>query len=96
MEEFGFRLKTEANLEALTEEVTKSSEIEGEVLSRDQVRSSLARRLGVDIGALTPAGRQRRSDKGRCRRLQHKLFVDGNRSGSLRQGARECLCRQRD
>lgn len=57
MEEFGFRLKTEANLEALTEEVTKSSEIEGEVLSRDQVRSSLARRLGVDIGALTPAER---------------------------------------
>jgi Fic family protein len=57
MEEFGFRLRTEANLEALTEEVTKSSEIEGEVLSRDQVRSSLARRLGVDIGALTPAER---------------------------------------
>ncbi|SDF29305.1 Fic family protein [Bradyrhizobium brasilense] len=57
MEELGFKLKTEANLEALTEEVTKSSEIEGEVLSRDQVRSSLARRLGVDIGALTPAER---------------------------------------
>lgn len=57
MEELGLRLKTEANLEALTEEVTKSSEIEGEHLSRDQVRSSLARRLGVDIGALTPAER---------------------------------------
>ena len=57
MEELGFQLKKEANLEALTEEVTKSSEIEGEVLSRDQVRSSLARRLGVDIGALTPAER---------------------------------------
>jgi Fic family protein len=57
MEELGFKLKTDANLEALTEEVTKSSEIEGEVLSRDQVRSSLARRLGVDIGALTPAER---------------------------------------
>lgn len=57
MEELGLRLQTEANLEALTEEVTKSSEIEGEVLSRDQVRSSLARRLGVDIGALTPAER---------------------------------------
>jgi Fic family protein len=57
MEEFGFKLRTEATLEALTEEVTKSSEIEGEVLSRDQVRSSLARRLGVDIGALTPAER---------------------------------------
>src|SRR5258708_21193171 len=57
MEELGFKLKTEANLEALTEEVTKSSEIEGEVLSREQVRSSLARRLGVDIGALTPSER---------------------------------------
>jgi Fic family protein len=57
MEELGFKLKTEANLEALTEEVTKSSEIEGEILSRDQVRSSIARRLGVDIGALTPSER---------------------------------------
>jgi Fic family protein len=57
MEELGFKLKKQANLEALTEEVTKSSEIEGEILNRDQVRSSLARRLGVDIGALTPAER---------------------------------------
>jgi Fic family protein len=57
MEELGFKLKTEANLEALTEEVTQSSKIEGEILNRDQVRSSLARRLGVDIGALTPAER---------------------------------------
>jgi Fic family protein len=57
LEEFGFRLKAEANLETLTEDVTKSSEIEGEVLDRDQVRSSIARRLGVDIGALTPAER---------------------------------------
>ena len=55
MEELGFKTRSEANLEALTEEVTKSSEIEGEVLNRDQVRSSIARRLGVDIGALTPA-----------------------------------------
>jgi Fic family protein len=55
MEELGFKTRSEANLEALTEEVTKSSEIEGEALNRDQVRSSIARRLGVDIGALTPA-----------------------------------------
>ena len=55
MEELGFKTRSEANLEALTEEVTKSSEIEGEILNRDQVRSSIARRLGVDIGALTPA-----------------------------------------
>src|ERR1700760_309316 len=52
MEEFGFRLRAEANLEALTEEVTQTSDIEGEKLSRIQVRSSIARRLGVDIGVL--------------------------------------------
>src|ERR1700736_1343488 len=57
MEELGFKLRTEANLEALMEEVTNSSEIEGEILNRDQVRSSIARRLGVDIGALTPSER---------------------------------------
>lgn len=57
MEALGFSLRAEATLQALTEEVIKSSEIEGEVLDRDQVRSSLARRLGMDIGALTPADR---------------------------------------
>jgi len=57
MEAFGFKMRAEANLETLTEDVIKSSEIEGEVLNRDQVRSSIARRLGVDIGALTPADR---------------------------------------
>ena len=41
----------------LTQDVLKSSEIEGEILDIDQVRSSLARRLGLDIGALTPADR---------------------------------------
>jgi Fic family protein len=57
MEGLGFALRTEASIENLTEEVLKSSEIEGEQLDRDQVRSSIARRLGVDIGALTPADR---------------------------------------
>src|SRR3954469_750900 len=57
MQGLGFSLRGEAVLESLTEEVIKSSEIEGEVLNRDQVRSSIARRLGVDIGALTPADR---------------------------------------
>jgi len=57
MEALGFRLQAEANLESLTEEVLKSSEIEGEILDKDQVRSSIARRLGMDIGALTPADR---------------------------------------
>jgi Fic family protein len=44
-------------LETLTEDVIKTSEIEGERLDGDQVRSSIARRLGIDIGALTPADR---------------------------------------
>ncbi len=57
MEHLGLKLRAEAALQSLTEEVVKSSEIEGEVLNRDQVRSSLARRLGVQIGALTPPDR---------------------------------------
>lgn len=57
MERMGFNLKAEAALQTLTEEVVKSSEIEGEILDRNQVRSSIARRLGMDIGALAPADR---------------------------------------
>jgi Fic family protein len=57
MEGLGFQLRAEAVLQTLTEDVLKSSEIEGEKLDRDQVRSSIARRLGFDIGGLTPADR---------------------------------------
>ncbi|MEO6282757.1 MAG: Fic family protein [Dyadobacter sp.] len=57
MEGLGFSLREEAVLQTLTLDVLKTSEIEGEVLNVDQVRSSLARRLGMDIGALTPADR---------------------------------------
>ena len=57
MEALGFQLRTEAVLESLTQEVIKSSEIEGEVLDKAQVRSSIARRLGLDIGALAPVDR---------------------------------------
>src|SRR6266702_6826582 len=57
MESLGFDLKAEASLQTLTEDVVKSSEIEGEILDRNQVRSSIARRLGIDIGALTPVER---------------------------------------
>lgn len=57
MEALGFDLRAEANLETLTEEVVRSSEIEGEVLDRDQVRSSLARRLGMDLGGMIPTDR---------------------------------------
>ena len=54
MQGYGFDLNIEAHLEALTEEVQKSSEIEGERLDREQVRSSIAQRLHIDIGALAP------------------------------------------
>jgi Fic family protein len=57
MEALGFDLRDEAFLHTLTEDVVKSSEIEGEELDRDQVRSSIARRLGLDIGGLVPADR---------------------------------------
>ena len=57
MEALGFSLRTEAVLETLTSDVIKSSEIEGERLDADQVRSSIARKLGVDIGGLKPADR---------------------------------------
>jgi Fic family protein len=57
MEALGFTLRTEAVLQTLTSDVIKSSEIEGERLDLQQVRSSIARKLGVDIGALKPADR---------------------------------------
>ncbi len=57
MEALGFPLRTEAVLQTLTSDVLKSSEIEGERLDAEQVRSSIARKLGVDIGALKPADR---------------------------------------
>ena len=57
MEALGFKAQQEAVLKSLTEEVVKSSEIEGERLDPSQVRSSIARRLGMDIGGLKPADR---------------------------------------
>jgi Fic family protein len=57
MEALGFRVQEEAVLRTLTEDVLKSSDIEGEQLDADQVRSSVARRLGIDIGGLQPADR---------------------------------------
>jgi len=52
MEALGFNLRAEAVLETLTEEVTKSGAIEGETLDKGQVRSSLARRLGMEVAGL--------------------------------------------
>jgi Fic family protein len=57
MEALGFDLQQEAVLQTLISDVLKSSEIEGEKLDAGQVRSSIARRLGMDIGALKPADR---------------------------------------
>jgi Fic family protein len=57
MEALGFNLRQEAVLQTLTADILKSSEIEGEKLDAEQVRSSIARRLGIDIGALKPADR---------------------------------------
>jgi len=52
MEGLGFDLRQEATLKTLTADVLKTSEIEGERLDPDQVRSSIARHLGMEIGAL--------------------------------------------
>jgi Fic family protein len=57
MEGMGFGLQAEAMLHTITLDVLKSSEIEGEQLDKDQVRSSIARRLGMDIAGLIPADR---------------------------------------
>ena len=57
MEGLGFALQKEAELETLTLDVLKSSEIEGDHLNPEQVRSSIARRLGLDAGGTDPADR---------------------------------------
>ncbi len=57
MEALGFQLREEATLQTLTQDVVKTSEIEGEKLDAAQVRSSLARKMGIDIGALLAVDR---------------------------------------
>ena len=57
MAELGLAQREQATLQVLTQEVIKTSEIEGEQLSLDAVRSSVARKLGMDIGALAPSDR---------------------------------------
>jgi len=58
MESLGFQLRQEANLDALTQDALKTSEIEGQILNPDQVRSSLARRLGLEIAGLKQSDRE--------------------------------------
>jgi Fic family protein len=55
--DIGLGLRDQASLAALTDDVIKTSEIEGEHLNVASVRSSIARRLGVDIGSLAPVDR---------------------------------------
>ncbi len=57
MEALGINLKNEALLETLSQDVLKTSEIEGEILDKEQVRSSLARRLGIEIAGLVESDR---------------------------------------
>lgn len=57
MIELGFDQQNEASLSTLTLEIVKSNEIEGEILNPNQVRSSIARKLGLDIGGLVASDR---------------------------------------
>ncbi|CAN5397248.1 hypothetical protein BH09BAC3_BH09BAC3_37200 [soil metagenome] len=57
MQAMGFKFQEEALLETLTMDVIKSSEIEGEILNPEQVRSSIARRLGIEVAGLIVAER---------------------------------------
>lgn len=57
MEALGFELKQEATLQALTQDIVTSWAIEGEDLNPTEVRSSIARRLGVEMGGIAPSSR---------------------------------------
>lgn len=57
MQALGFKLAEEVSLKALTSEVVKSSAIEGENLDEGEVRSSVARRLGLEVAGMVPSAR---------------------------------------
>ncbi|TLU94202.1 Fic family protein [Dyadobacter sediminis] len=57
MDALGFSVRSEAMLNTLMEDVLKSTEIEGEILNPEQVRSSIARRLGLEVAGLVPSDR---------------------------------------
>jgi len=57
MESLSFELRREASLTTLTNDIVNSSAIEGENLNSDEVRSSIAQRLGIDIAGLMPSSR---------------------------------------
>jgi Fic family protein len=58
METLGFELRVDASLTTLTDEVVKSSAIEGQHLDPEEVRSSIARKLGLDVAGLPEPGRE--------------------------------------
>ncbi len=58
MEGIGFELREEAVLQTITEDVVKSSEIEGELLNPEEVRSSVAKRLGIEVSGLPDANKE--------------------------------------
>jgi len=58
MSTLGFKVKSDSILSTLTLDVLKSSEIEGETLNYEQVRSSIARRLGLEYAGMTNAARE--------------------------------------
>jgi Fic family protein len=58
MEALGFKLREEACFDALTKDALTTSEIEGQLLAPEQVRSSLARRLGIETAAFVSADRE--------------------------------------
>lgn len=57
VELLGFELKGEANLETLIQDVLQTSEIEGEILNPELVRSSIATRLGLEYSGLEHSDR---------------------------------------
>jgi hypothetical protein len=82
--DWGFDLKAEASMESIVQDVLTNSEIEGEILPADQVRSSVARKLGLDIGSgsqcnpspqrATPATRDNFLIKGNQRKKRRTKF----------------------
>ncbi len=80
MEALGLDLRRQAVLETLTADVLKSSEIEGEKLDAGQVRSSIALRLGMDIGALKPADRHVEGAAGGAHRCGNARLLEVVRS----------------
>jgi len=88
----GFGFQAEATLEMITLDILKSSEIEGEKLNKAQVRSSIARRLGIDTAGLVTSAKnidgivemmldatQRYETPLNARRSQYKLRIDAIR-----------------